>query len=170
MCVLLSLTACSERVVDSMSRINELTAVDSLNGGDNIPVFDTSNGDTRRASVTTLQEYMQDNLEFDLPDNFTTQYEQPGGFGFSVTLTGSDNIFLILQGSSAEDLGFNWFLDGNVVDKQEVLVSTVDIINAGLAFAITAPTTVGWPAGPLAAGDFYKMRYDAQTATWYRVG
>jgi hypothetical protein len=41
-----------------MSTINQLSAVDSLNAGDNVPVFATGQGDTRRFSLTTLVSFL----------------------------------------------------------------------------------------------------------------
>jgi hypothetical protein len=45
-----------------MATINQLSAVDSLQGGDQIPVYDASNGDARKASMSTLLEYIDGNI------------------------------------------------------------------------------------------------------------
>jgi hypothetical protein len=42
-----------------MSNINQLSTINTLQGGDLIPVWSTNNGDTRKASMTTLATYMQ---------------------------------------------------------------------------------------------------------------
>ena len=39
-----------------MTTINRLSAVDTLQAGDQIPVYDQSNGDARKASMTVLME------------------------------------------------------------------------------------------------------------------
>jgi hypothetical protein len=49
-----------------MATINQLSAVDVLQGGDQIPVYDQSNGDARKASITTLKDYVLDSIEFDV--------------------------------------------------------------------------------------------------------
>lgn len=41
-----------------MSTINQLSAVDSLNSGDSLPVYVQAQGDTRRMSLTTLVAYL----------------------------------------------------------------------------------------------------------------
>lgn len=41
-----------------MPTINQLSAVDSLSAGDNIPVFSTGNGDARRSSLSTLVAFL----------------------------------------------------------------------------------------------------------------
>lgn len=50
-----------------MPTINQLPRLDSLASGDQLPVYATAQGDSRRMSVELLQDYMQDNLN--LPDN-----------------------------------------------------------------------------------------------------
>lgn len=41
-----------------MPTINQLSALDSLSAGDNIPVFSTGNGDARRSSLSTLVSFL----------------------------------------------------------------------------------------------------------------
>lgn len=43
-----------------MPTINQLSALSSLSAGDSIPVYAASQGDARRASFTTLTEYLSD--------------------------------------------------------------------------------------------------------------
>jgi len=42
-----------------MPYINQLSAVDSLSAGDQVPVFATSQGDARKFSLTTLVTFLQ---------------------------------------------------------------------------------------------------------------
>lgn len=153
--------------------INQLSAVDSVQSGDQLPIYDQSNGDARKASISVLQTYMQAELDFDSPFNFVTQREVPGVLGFVPVLTGSLNIFLILDGDSTEDVGFDWFTNGSAVDKQEVLIVSRNTANF-IGFTGGVPTTVGWPTSvpPVLMADAenpIKFRYDAGTATWWRV-
>jgi hypothetical protein len=41
-----------------MATINQLSSLDTLQGGDQIPVYDQSNGDARKASMTTIANYV----------------------------------------------------------------------------------------------------------------
>lgn len=41
-----------------MPTINQLSAVDTLNAGDGVPVYSQSQGDARRFSLTTLIEFL----------------------------------------------------------------------------------------------------------------
>lgn len=45
-----------------MATINQLSSIDTLQAGDQIPVYDASNGDARKASMTTLVNYISDNI------------------------------------------------------------------------------------------------------------
>jgi hypothetical protein len=71
-----------------MSNINQLSTINTLQGGDLIPVWSTNNGDTRKASMTTLATYMQSALT--LPGALATQYSAPSASGFSVTVSAGD--------------------------------------------------------------------------------
>lgn len=42
-----------------MTTINQLSAVNSLSAGDNVPVYAPSQGDARRFSLTTLVEFLR---------------------------------------------------------------------------------------------------------------
>lgn len=149
--------------------IDNLTATDSIVAGDQIPVGKTSAGDDRRAAASVLLEYIQANLTFPSTE-LTTQYAVPSATGFSVAITdGSDSIWLVLTPTAT-------FAAGTIVlpamtnaeDKQEVLVNCTQIVTTltvdknGATAVTGAPTT-------LAANDFFTLRYDAPTKTWYRV-
>lgn len=43
-----------------MTTINFLSPVDSVSGGDQIPVFVTGQGDARKVSVSALAQYIED--------------------------------------------------------------------------------------------------------------
>ncbi len=45
-----------------MTTINQLSSMDSVSGGDLLPVFSTSNGDARKASISLLLAYIAANL------------------------------------------------------------------------------------------------------------
>jgi hypothetical protein len=56
-----------------MSTINQLSAVDSLQGGDQFPLFSSSQGDARKASLTTLAEYMNETLDIAALEDFKAE-------------------------------------------------------------------------------------------------
>jgi len=45
-----------------MTTINQLSSMDSVSGGDLLPVFSTGNGDARKASISILLAYIAANL------------------------------------------------------------------------------------------------------------
>lgn len=45
-----------------MPTINMLASVDSVNSGDQLPIYSQGNGDARKASINVLMQYIQDNL------------------------------------------------------------------------------------------------------------
>jgi hypothetical protein len=59
-----------------MATINQLSPVSSVSGGDQIPVYNTSNGDARKMSINALTEYMDEQL---LPNNATEVLYDPAG-------------------------------------------------------------------------------------------
>ena len=146
-----------------MSNINQLSTITTLVGGDLLPVWSTNNGDTRRASLTTLTTYMQSALT--LPGELTTQYAAPSATAFSVTISAGDT-WLILTPTGT-------FANGAIVlptgaaDKSTVSVNCTQIVTL---LAVTSGNTVTGAPTTLAANGFFTMRYDAATAAWYRVG
>ena len=56
-----------------MATINQLSSVDTLQGGDQIPVYDQSNGDARKASMSTLLQYIDANVT--LPTGTVYSYD-----------------------------------------------------------------------------------------------
>ena len=147
-----------------MATINQLSSVDTLSPGDQLPVYVQNSGDARKASISTLQTYMQSNLS--IPGTLTTQYASPSSTGFSVAVS-AGNTWLLLTPTAG-------FAAGTIVlptgpdDRAEVSVNctqavTTLTVSAGGTIVTGAPTT-------LAANDFFTMRYDAVNLSWYRVG
>jgi hypothetical protein len=155
-----------------MPTINELSAVEALQGGDLLAVYDTSNGDARKASLTTLEAYLQDSLTFSTTGiNYTTEYASPSATGFSVQITdGSASIHLILTPLAGYAAGTIVLpAIGNVIDKQEVLVNCTQAVTTLTIDGNGAVAVTGEPS-TLAANDFFRLKYDATMQTWYRVG
>lgn len=155
-----------------MTTINQLSAVDTLQSSDQLPVYDASNGDARKASISVLQTYMQNNLTFSESGiSYTTQYAAPSATGFSVTITDdSDNTHLILTPVAGyADGEIVLPAVGNLVDKQEVLVNCTQAVTTLVVDGNGAVAVTGEPAA-LAANDFFRLKYDLTVQTWYRVG
>lgn len=148
-------------------------AIQRLNQGtpttaSQIPFADTQNGVDRRASLADIAAVLQDSLTPGA--GFITQYASPGATGFSVTVsppTAGASMFLLLSPGGAYAAGTVVLPSG--VDGQEVLVhcrqavTTLTVTPASGASASGAPTT-------LAAGGYFRLRYDGVNALWCRVG
>ncbi len=155
--------------------INQLSSLDTLVGGDQFVIWSTPDGDGRKASLTLLTSYMQSNLTFSSTSGvFTTQYAAPSATDFNITITDEDedntNVHLILTPTAGFAAGTITLPPvAGLIDKQEVLVNctqavtTLTVADNGATAVTGAPTT-------LAANDFFRMKYDLATSTWYRVG
>jgi hypothetical protein len=149
-------------------KINELSALDVLAAGDALPVFSTTNGDTRRVAFSTLKTFV--NADATASDDKLTQYAAPSATGFTVTITdGSNSVWLILTPTGAFAAGTLVLpAVANCLDRQEILVNSTQAvttltINANGATVTGAPTT-------LAANAFFRLRFDALMKVWYRIG
>lgn len=156
-----------------MPTINQLSSLDTLASGDQFPVYDQSNGDARKVALSVLLQYMQDNITFPSAGiaQFVTQYAAPSSSGFNVQITdGSDNIHLILTPTAGYAAGtITLPAVGNVVDKQMVMVNSTQQVTTLTVNGNGAVAVTGEPA-TLGADDFFTLKYDAVTQTWYRIG
>jgi hypothetical protein len=151
-----------------MPTINELSAADSVTGGDSFPVYVNAQGDTRRVSATTLRNFVLSDAS--LSDDKITQYAAPSATGFSISVTDSSNsVWLIITPTAGFAAGTIILpAVANCVDNQELLVNctqavTTLTINNNGATVTGAPTT-------LAANGFFRLRFNALAKVWYRVG
>jgi hypothetical protein len=130
------------------------------------------NGQDYRYAASALLAYMQANLTF--PSGYVTQYSAPSATGFSVTITdgASDNtnVHLILTPVAGYAAGTIVLpLASGCVDGQEVLVNCTQAVTTLTVSANGATAVTGEPTG-LSANDFFRLKYDKPTLTWYRVG
>ena len=154
-----------------MPTINQLSATDTVTAGDLLAVYSQNNGDARKAAISVLQAYMQENLTFQSGISYTTQYSAPSATGFTVAITdGSANIHLILTPGAGYAAGtITLPAVANAIDKQEVLVNCTQAVTTLTVDGNGATAVTGEPS-TLAANDFFRLKYDAPTLTWYRVG
>ena len=146
-----------------MTNINQLSTISTLQGGDLMPVWSTNNGDSRKASMTTLSTYMQSALS--LPGALATQYSAPSSTGFSVTVSAGDTWLLLTPTGTLANGAI--VLPTGAADKSIVSVNCTQIVTT---LSVTSGNTVTGAPTTLAANGFFTMRYDAATAAWYRVG
>lgn len=148
---------------------NNNTILESLTATDFLYVYSAVNGWQMIASVPTLQTYMQENLTFSTPD-VPTQYAAPSSTGFSVQVNNTtSNTHLILTPTATFATGTIVLPESSVaIDKQTFLVNCTQIVTA-LTIDGNGATVTGEPSA-FAANDFFTLKYDKPTTSWYRVG
>jgi hypothetical protein len=149
-----------------MSTINRLSSVDVLQPSDQIPVWDSSNGDTRKASMSTLLAFVEAN--FADPD-YVTRVVAPSASGFNVDIgpTG-DSTWLIVNPADNYALGsISLPPTTSAANDQEV---TVVFTSAVAAFSVTSAgaTVLGAPTR-VDAYDAFTLRYNTAQLTWYAL-
>lgn len=146
-----------------------LTRTDEISTGDFFVTWKGADGDFRALPVTDALAYMQANLTTGRPV-FTMQYAAPNASGFNVTVTNSAaSTHLILTPLTGYAVGaITLPAVANAVDQQEVLVNCTQAVTA---FTVNGngATVVGAPTAsvPLL---WFRLKFDAVTSTWYRVG
>jgi hypothetical protein len=149
-----------------MSTINRLSSVDALQPGDLIPVWDGSNGDTRKASLTTLLAFIESN--FADPD-YSTRIVAPNVDGFNVDIgnTGDSSWLIVNPVLNYTTGSITLPSTAYAVNDQEITVvftaqvSSFSITGAG-ATVLGAPTQIG-------TYDSFRVRYNAAQLTWYTL-
>lgn len=151
-----------------MPTINQLSAVDQVVSSDQVPIYSSENGDARKASMAVLLAFFASQITAN--DDKLTQYAAPSATGFSVTITDNkQSVWLVLTptgGFAAGTLVLPAL--ANCFDRQEILVNCTQAVTA-LTINGNGSTVTGAPT-TLAANTFFRLRFDAVTKTWYRVG
>jgi hypothetical protein len=153
-----------------MSAIDKLSAVTTLTASDFVALFSTSVGNDSKATLATLAAYLQTLLS--AGTGLVTQYSAPSATGFSVTIAPLENgssTYLNLTPVAG-------YAAGTIVlpavaqcqDGQEVLVSTTNAVTT-LTINANGSSVTGGPT-TLAAGAFFRLRFDGVYKTWARVG
>ena len=148
--------------------IQNLTSVTDITGSDAVALFSASMGADVKATLTTLVAWLQ--TELTSAGGLVTQYSAPAATGFSVTVTpptDGASMWLLLTPAAGYAAG-TILMPATPVDGQEVQVSSTQAVTT-LTVSGNGKTINNAPA-TLAAGGFFRMRYDGVFAAWYRVG
>ena len=151
-----------------MPTINQLNSVGNPSPSDLLPIYSQSNGDARKLSLANFAAWLTKYISSGI--NLVTQYAAPSSGGFSVQMQdASDSVWLILTPTGTLASGeIKMPAKANCIDKQELSCNTTNTVTA-LSFDGNGSTVTGVPS-TLAANGFFRLRYDAVTSTWYRVG
>ena len=150
-----------------MADINQLSTA-TLTASDLIPVWSTGNSDTRKASLSALKTFIND--DDTVADDKVTEYAAPSATGFTATITDSSaSVWLVLTPAAGYAAGTIALpAAANSVEKQEVLVNCTQSVGT-LTVTSSGGTVTGAPSS-LSANGFFRMRFEPVTSTWYRVG
>jgi hypothetical protein len=151
-----------------MSDIQKLSQSSSFTAGDQIPFFSLQNGGDRRGSVSALISYINGFISF--TDDKVTEYSAPNATGFAVTLSdNSSSRWLVLTPAAGYAAGTIVLpTSTNCVEKQEILVNCTQDITT-LTISGNGATVTGAPTS-ITANDYFLLRFEPVTDTWYRVG
>lgn len=149
-----------------MVQINNLSSTTSLAGGDLLPVYSSSVGDTRKASLSTFLAFVRANLAS--PD-FTTEIVAPTSSGFNIQLAAqTSNLWLIINPTGAFAAGTVTLppvagcYDGQVIQVSVTNDVTALTVNGNGGTVLGAPST-------LPATGFFALRFNLLQQTWYTV-
>ena len=149
-----------------MTTINRLSSVDALQPGDLIPVWDTSNGDPRKASLGTLLGFIEANYAD--PD-YETRVLTPLEDFFTVTAgnTGT-SLWLIINPVTAFTTGTLQLPPASSAtnDQEITVVFTAGVTD--LTVASAGATVLGAPIR-IGAYDSFRVRYNAGQLKWYTL-
>jgi hypothetical protein len=149
-----------------MTTINRLSSVDALQPGDLIPVWDTSNGDPRKASLGTLLGFIEANFA---DPEYSTRIVAPNVDGFNVDIGNTGDSFWLIVNPVLNYTTGSITLPSTAyaVNDQEITVvftaqiSSFSITGTG-ATVLGAPTQIG-------TYDSFRVRYNAAQQTWYTL-
>lgn len=147
--------------------IPNLSTTPSLDGGYYFLVAKGNSNNAQRASAELVASFVGETLDV---NGITTEYAAPSATAFNVELPDtSDDLWLILTPTAGFAAGTITLPESTAAEDQQTVdvnctqaVTTLTVAGNG-ATVTGAPTT-------LAANAFFRLRYDAVTSTWYRIG
>lgn len=150
-----------------MPTINQLSQLNVLSGADQIPVYSASNGDARKASLTTLLDYFEST--FASPE-YVTQYASPNVNGFVVNVASTtQSTWLLLTPTTAFATGTIVLpAAANIPDGLELLVYSSQNI-ATLTISLNGATAVNGAPGFISGGASFALRFDKLSNAWWAV-
>lgn len=152
-----------------MTDINRLTQTDTLSDSDLFPIWSSANGSARSIAASSVAAY----IESKISNGYATQYAQQTADGFNQAVSppvDGASVFMILTATVPLTTGVIELPAPTVlIDGQELLVSCTPAIASIFIDVNGALGSVGAPTS-LAAGSFFRMRYDLVEDRWYRIG
>jgi hypothetical protein len=150
-----------------MPLINQLPVVSQLSSGDQLAVYNTANGDARRASLNTLLQFFQQ--QFASPTVAVNLYVPGSGFNITVPTPISEQQWMLLQPAGTLASGtITLPLNTGVPDGTTVLITTTQEITS-LTIALNGATAIFGGVSFLGAGTATAIRFYQPTNSWYQI-
>ena len=142
--------------------------VDETSGSDLIRLWSTKFGGDVSLSLSNLKTWLGLPAEAGGKTVLTTQYASPNISGFNI-LVSEPSTWLIITPDAAYAAGtITLPTSAGVPDKSEILIVSTQQITALTVDGNGASAVSGAPSS-MSASDAFRLRYDAQSFTWYRV-
>jgi hypothetical protein len=150
-----------------MPTINQLSSISQVSGADQIPVYNTNNGDARKMSISALLQYFQ--TVFASPEVSTNLYVPSTGFNITVPTPVSEQQWMLLQPAGALASGtITLPLNTGTPDGTQVLITTTQQIVSFTLALNGAAAGFGFPSS-LDAGAGITVRFYQSTNSWYNI-
>jgi hypothetical protein len=150
-----------------MPQINQLSSLSKVSGADQIPVYNTNNGDARKMSVNALLQYFQ--MTFAAPTVATNLFTPGAGFNITVPTPVANQQWMILQPAGTLATGtITLPLNTGVPDGTEVLITSTQTVTA-FTIALNGAAQIFGNVSTLTAGAAVRYRYYLATNSWYNI-
>jgi hypothetical protein len=153
-----------------MPYINQLPSVDTIVDGDQLLVWSTGNGDSRRAPFSLLLDYVNNNQSGGFIEKYQTQYSSPSvDTTVNITDNGNNTHLILTPTTTIANLTIKLPALANLTDKQQLIVNcTQEVTN--LSFDVNGATDIVGKPTTVAVNDYFMIKYDSLTLNWYRIG
>jgi hypothetical protein len=150
-----------------MPTINQLSPLNQVSSGDQLPVYSPNNGDARRLSIGALLQYFQQT--FAAPTVATTLITPSTGFNYAVSSSVSESQWILIQPAGSLATGTVTLpLNTSTPDGTEILITSTQQISS-FTIAINGASQIYGTVTSIAAGGFVKFRFYQASNSWYRV-
>lgn len=157
-----------------MERIYDLSRTDTLSLSDLIIVYKNSQNDEMSASLTTVVDFIESQLDLDDKKNsLVTQFSSPNAEAFNVvvndTIDANNNAWMIITpDASYTDMTITLPLYTSLNDKQEVLINCSQAITT-LTIGLNGASAIKGAPTSLSANETFRLKYDKGFKTWHKV-
>jgi hypothetical protein len=150
-----------------MPTINQLSVLNVISSGDQLPVYSPNNGDARRTSIGSLLTFFEQS--FASPTVSVNLYVPGSGFNITVPTPVSQQQWMLLQPAGTLATGtITLPLNTGVPDGTTVLITSTQEITS-LTIALNGAAAIYGAVTSLAAGSATEIRYYQPTNSWYAL-